>query len=101
MKKNLRLLIVALLLLAWLATVDAVVSAPVNYQNCMSKADKAYGKELYGEALENYQKALEYRPDSMEARIGTANVYLSTGEDRKYIEECEDCGNADGILFGT
>lgn len=89
MKKSLKLLIAVFLLLAWVKTVGAVVSAPVNYQNCMAKAGQSYGKELYGEALENYREALKYKPDSMEARVGAAKVYLAMGEDRKYIGECE------------
>lgn len=89
MKKKVRILMIIMLLLAWLTTVDTVVSTPVNYKNCMAKADADYGKELYGAALENYQKALEYMPESVDAQIGTAKVYFATGENRKYIETCE------------
>lgn len=89
MKRKLKLLMLALLLLTWVSTVNSVLGAPEKYKNYMENAEGYYEKELYADALDSYEMALKYNPESIDARIGIAQIYLNMGDSSKYINQCE------------
>lgn len=98
MKKKLKAGMFVLLVLAWVSTVNSVIYAPVNYAKYMESARKNYEKELYADSLEDFQKALQYTPDSIEAQLGIAQIYLDMDDRSKYVKQCElicdkDAGN--------
>jgi len=89
MKKNIILLFAVLLGLSWYTALSDVVNRPKQAKEHMRKAAGLEEKEIYVDAVTEYEQALEYEPDNVEARVKMAKAYLNSGNTNKFTTTCE------------
>ena len=80
MKKNMILLMTVLLVLCWYTTVGTWMSSEDNYQAAMANAESFEQRELYLDAIAEYETAMQYRKDTSEAMLRIANDYRNLGD---------------------
>ena len=79
MKRNVILGLVGLLAVSWLAAVNDMVSIPKKIKEHIAKAEILEDKQIYVDAVDEYQGALEYEPDDVELSMKMAEDYLAYG----------------------
>ena len=82
-----KLVIAAVLLLlggAWYSAVGNYVKKPQEYEQLIKSAEEMEAKEIYYDAILNYQAALEYKPGNLSLNYKIAEDYKKLGEDEKY-----------------
>lgn len=89
MKRNVILGLVGLLAVSWLAAVNDMVSIPKKIKEHIAKAEVLEEKQIYVDAVDEYQGALEYEPDDVELSMKMAEDYLAYGENKKFISTCQ------------
>ena len=89
MKRNVILGLVGLLAVSWLAAVNDMVSIPKKIKEHIAKAEILEDKQIYVDAVDEYQGALEYEPDDVELSMKMAEDYLAYGENKKFISTCQ------------
>ena len=74
MKRNVILGLVGLLAVSWLAAVNDMVSIPKKIKEHIAKAEVLEEKQIYVDAVDEYQGALEYEPDDVELSMKMAEI---------------------------
>ena len=74
MKIKVTIVCLLLLCLGWYQTVDAVFLASSKYGGHIKAAEAYEKKEIYEDALTEYQAALALEPESTEAKLRIANM---------------------------
>lgn len=69
-----------LLILCWYTTVGTWLSSEDNYQTAMANAQSFEERELYLDAISEYETAMQYRKDTSEAMLRIADDYRKLGE---------------------
>lgn len=104
MKKNITLAFVALLALSWYTSVNSYVGTPKEYEEHLEKAAAYEKKEIYEDAIEEYEEAQDYlkeRDKSIDLKI--AADYLAMEEESDYVDKMEEIishyeDNGDAVL---
>lgn len=94
MKKNMFLILIGLLAVAWLAAVNDMVSIPGKIKEHIEKAQSYEKKQIYVDAAQEYQEVLTYDADNVEISLKMAEDYLAYGEDKKFISTCQQTAEA-------
>lgn len=79
MKRNVILALVGLLAVSWLSAINDMVSIPKNLKQHVEKAEAFEKKEIYVDAVTEYQGALEYKQGDVDLSMKMANDYLAYG----------------------
>ena len=87
MKKNMILLMAVLLLLCWYTTVGGLMNSEKKYQENVKNAESFEERELYLDAIEEYQSAMQYRKDTSELLLKIAYDYRALGDMDSYITQ--------------
>lgn len=87
MKKNMILLMAVLLVLCWYTTVGSFMSSEKNYQENVKNAETFEERELYLDAIEEYEAAMQYRKDTSELMLKIAYDYRNMGDMESYITQ--------------
>ena len=87
MKKNMILLMAVLLGLCWYTTVGSLLSSENKYQEYMKNAESFEERELYLDAIAEYQSAMQYRKDTSELLLKIAYDYRALGDMDSYITQ--------------
>ena len=95
MKRNVILALVGLLAVAWLSAINDMVSVPKNLKQHVEKAEAFEKKEIYVDAVTEYQGALEYKQGDVELSMKMANDYLAYGDTKKFIATCQQLAETD------
>lgn len=77
-----------LLGLSWYTAVSEAVNRPKQAKEHMQRAAKLEEKEIYVDAVTEYEQVLEYEPDNAEAYIRMAQAYLKSGNTNKFTSIC-------------
>lgn len=85
MKKKIVILFFALLGLGWLVSVSTMLNNPKDYQAHIEKAEELEKKEIYIDAITEYQEALNYSGDDVELLRKLAKDYLMIDETSDYV----------------
>lgn len=85
---------VLLLGLSWYTAVSEAVNRPKQAKEHMQRAAKLEEKEIYVDAVAEYEQALEYEPDNVEAYIRMAQAYLNSGNTNKFTSTCAKTAEA-------
>ncbi len=96
MKKNLSLLMGVLLALAWYVTLSTWLGNESKYQDIIAEAQRLEGKELYLDAIAQYEKAEEIKGSTLELEEYIAADYLAMGDYKKYQQQMRDILNSYG-----
>lgn len=89
MKKKIVILFLALLALGWLVSISAILNDPKDYEAHIEKAEELEKKEIYIDAITEYQEALAYSGDNVELLRRMANDYLMLNETSEYVSTLE------------
>ncbi len=89
MKKKVTLLLVVLLVLGWYQTVNTAFAIPVRYAAHITAAEKYARKEIFEDALTEYQEALKLQPKSVRVKRSIAEMQLKLGNRPEFIRGCE------------
>lgn len=90
MKRNVIVLFIALLGLAWFTALSEAVNNPKELKAHLDRAAELEEKGIYVDAVTEYESALEYDPDNEEIYIKMAQASLNSGNSRNFISICED-----------
>lgn len=90
MKKLMIVSVVFLLILSWYGTLTDVVKKPMEYRKHLEAAKKNEEKEIYYDAVLEYQKALTYGGDQREIQMEIAKAYQKLGDETSYIQTLND-----------
>ena len=90
MKKYIILMFAVLLGLSWYTAVSDTVNRPKRAREHMQKAAELEEKEIYVDAVTEYEQVLEYTPDNVSAHIKMAKAYLNSGNTSKFTSVCEN-----------
>ncbi len=90
MKKNMILLMAALLVLCWYTTVGTWMSSGENYRTAMANAESFEERELYLDAISEYESAMQYRKDVSEPMLRIANDYRNLGDMDSWLRQMKD-----------
>lgn len=89
MKKAITILSVVLLCLGWYQTVDTVFGRSSKYDTHIKAAEAYAEKEIFEDALTEYQAALELKPESVETKLNIAKTQLALNNKTDFILICE------------
>lgn len=90
MKKNISFMLIVLLALSWYVSIDTYFGAPGEYQSHLEKAEKYEKKEIYEDAISEYEIAqglLKERDFGIDLKI--AHDYFKMYEYNDYVEYME------------
>lgn len=82
LKKILPILIIVLVILTWYTSVSSIITAPFRYNGYLKNAKKYEKEERYQYAIEEYEKAIAYKPDNKE-------LYEKEVEDYKKLKDTD------------
>ena len=94
MKKYIILMFAVLLGLSWYTAVSDTVNRPKRAREHMQKAAELEEKEIYVDAVTEYEQALAYDPDNVDIRVKMAQAYLDSGNSSKFTAVCEKTAEA-------
>lgn len=89
MKKNVIILFVTLLSLSWYTALSEAVNDPREMKAHLEQAAELEKKEIYVDAIVEYESALKYDPENEEIQIKMAQAYLNSGDSRNFVSICE------------
>lgn len=90
MKKYIILMFAVLLGLSWYTAISDAINRPKHAKEHIQKAAELEEKEIYVDAVTEYEQALEYAPDDVSVHIRMAKAYLNSGNTSKFISGCEE-----------
>lgn len=96
MKKSLTLGMAALLVLAWYVTLSSWLENGPKYENCLAEAKRLEGKELYLDAIAQYEEALTLKPATLEVDLLIAEDYRAMGDSKGYTNKLNSIISAYG-----
>lgn len=94
-----RLLIAAILALfcgAWWSAVTTSIEKPIQYRVHIRQAEEYEEKEIYYDAILEYQDALEYDSDNMELYLKIAQDYKNLGDMENFEQTCSQAIQLNG-----
>ncbi len=94
MKRAMLLGMVGLCCLGWFVTGKALLEKPAAYQRLMQEAEQYEADRIYVRAIETYEKALAYKPDSVDIKARIATDYLALGSESTFINRCNSINSA-------
>lgn len=89
MKRNVIVLLIALLGLSWFTALSEAVNDPKEMKAHLERAAELEEKEIYVDAVTEYESALEYDPDNEAIQVKMAKAFLNCGDSRNFISICE------------
>lgn len=90
MKKNMILLMAVLLGLCWYTTVGTWLEQDDNYRAAVENAESFEERELYLDAIEEYQNAMNYTKDRQKLMMRIASAYQRMGDSGSYLNQLEE-----------
>lgn len=87
MKKSLTLGMTVLLVLAWYVTVSSWLGNDAKYENCLAEAERLEGKELYLDAIAQYEEAMKLKTATLELELLIAEDYRAMGDSKGYTNK--------------
>ena len=87
MKKSLTLGMAVLLVLAWYVTVSSWLGNGVKYENCLAEAKRLEEKELYLDAITQYEEAMKLKSATLELELLVAEDYRAMGDSKGYTNK--------------
>lgn len=84
MKKGVIIVMFVLLALAWYSAISGVASQTAEYKKCYESAKKNDAKGMYATALEDYKKALNYNPKSIQIKKAIVKDYRLLKQDNDF-----------------
>lgn len=90
MKRNVIVLFTALLALSWAVSLSEAVNDPKELKKHLKRAEELERKEIYVDALAEYESALEYDPENEEIHLRMAKAELNSGNSSKFESICKD-----------
>ncbi len=90
MKKYVILLLIGLLGLSWYTAISEAVNDPKELEAHLKKAAELEEKEIYIDAVTEYEAALEYAPERTDLYLKMANACLLSGDAGEFIDICEE-----------
>lgn len=81
---------IVLLGLAWYTAISETADAPVKAEEHLKKAEELEKKEIYIDAVKEYESALEYQPDEEEIYLKLAKAKLNSGNPSGFESVCKD-----------
>lgn len=87
MKKNILIIMGALLVMAWYVTLSSWLGNDGRYQECVAEAHRLEEKGLYLDAIEAYERAKELTADTLEADEYIADAYFAMGNHKDYKKQ--------------
>lgn len=97
MKVKISLLLVLLLALGWYQTLNLVAGTPIRIKGHMEQARKYEEKEIYEDALEEYQAAVDLGETDGEVKRKIAEMQLYLDDESSFIASCEALVNQKNI----
>ncbi len=94
MKKYVILIFAVLLGLSWYTAISDTVNRPKHAKEHIQRAARLEEKEIYVDAVTEYEQALEYTPDDVSIHIKMAKAYLNSGNTNKFTSICENTAEA-------
>ena len=89
MKKKIIIVFIALLALSWFASISKMLSSPKELQAHLDKAEDYEEREIYVDAIAEYEVALQANPDDVSILLKMAKDYLLIEDERKYTATLE------------
>ena len=96
MKKSLTLGMAVLLVLAWYVTVSSWLGNGTRYENCLAEAKRLEGKELYLDAITQYEEAMTLKSPTLEVELLIAEDYRAMGDSKGYTNKLNNIISAYG-----
>lgn len=96
MKRGMLLAMIGLLALGWLTTVKNLIALPSEFNRLVEEGQNYEAEKLYIRAIESYEKALEYNPDSVAVQTYIATDYLAVGDESAFTGRCNAINEAHG-----
>lgn len=87
MKKSLTLGMAVLLALAWYVTVSSWLGNGTKYKNCLAEATRLEEKELYLDAVAQYEEAMTLKAPTLEVELLIAEDYRAMGDSKGYTNK--------------
>lgn len=84
MKKNLSIMMIVLLVLAWYVTLSAWLGNDEKYDRMIAEAQRLEGKGLYLDAIAQYEEAKAIKGNILELEEYIADDYLAMGDYKEY-----------------
>ena len=94
MKKYIILMFAVLLGLSWYTAISDTVNRPKYAREHIQKAAELEEKEIYVDAVTEYEQALTYVPDDVAVQVKMAKAYLNSGNTSKFTSTCEKTAEA-------
>lgn len=99
MNKAMPLIILMIMLLMLIVSWNNVFSfkggLKAEYNEHITAAEAYMEKEIYIDAVKEYEAALDLQPDNYEVALKIMNLYKELGDKKAYIEACQNAINAD------
>lgn len=89
MRKKISILLVLLLVLGWYETVQGVFGKSAEAQKHVAAAEEYERKEIYEDALTEYEAAASLMPQASEISHKIAEMHLLLGDKTKFVTTCE------------
>lgn len=90
MRKKVMVLLVLLLALSWYQVINSVISVPLEYEAHIKAAEEYAGKEIYEDALTEYEAALLLKPENEELKLLIAEMELNLENKTAFIADCKE-----------
>lgn len=87
-KKLVPIAFVVLLVLAWYSSCSKIIGAPIDYNRHLKAAKKYEKEERYQYAIEEYDAALEYKPENFELYYKKMENYEKLNDTSSMISVC-------------
>ena len=90
MKKTGTILVIVLLALSWYVTVSTAIGTPKEYKAHLEKAKAYEKKEIYEDAILEYEAALAIEPENIEIDLKIAEDYMAMFEEESFVSQLEN-----------
>lgn len=80
---------IVLLLLGWYSVLGSLTGKSSEYEALIARAEEYESNEIYIRAVDCYQQAQEYDPDSLELDLRIARDYRRMGDGLSFVRQCE------------
>ncbi len=90
MKKEGTILVIVLLVLSWYVTMSTAIGTPKQYKEHLEKAKAYEKKEIYEDAISEYEAALAIEPENMEIDLQIAEDYIAMFEEESFVNQLEN-----------
>lgn len=89
MKRAVLFGMIGLWALGWVNTASHLTEGPRAYRALIAQAEEYEQKSIYIRAIQSYEEALTYQPDSLDLKYRIAKLHLELGDEASYINHCE------------